>query len=341
MKFFMKNTAFFLTILNLSIFSFSVSADIIQTKTGGFIEGSFVKESKEFLEFETKGEVTKIKKEDVKTLEIGYFGIPFCYKKTSLFDSEDCTSLLYSVTDNHIILAKGVGYLHREKIFLSDLKYFYSNDLEKNKTLTKVIKENSKLHLKTKGNEFILSKVNKIIKNKFILTEVESNKTKELIESEISALEWKQETKTTNYAELPLYATPGVYQVANDRYLKGFSLSILFFGSLAYAASQQIVISQSVPSQFILPFNNSVLLFDDPNHKKTIQTYTQNRNLAIGAAGILWGVHFLDVWISERNFESKSFIGWISVRPELFQSSNLFVNDKIGFYANFSLELKF
>lgn len=335
----MNNKLSFLVLL--SILSFSVSADIIQTKTGRFIEGSFIKESREFLEFETKGEVTKIKKEDVKTLEIGYFGIPFCYKKTGLFDSEDCSSLLYSVTEDHIIIAKGVGYLHREKIPLSDLKYFYSNDLEKNKTLTKVIKENSKLHLKTKGNEFILSKINKIVKNKFTLTEVETNKKKELSESEISALEWKQETKTTNYVELPLYATPGVYQVANDRYLKGFSLSILFFGSLAYAASQQIAISQSVPSQFLIPFSNSVLILEDPSYKKTIQTYTQNRNLAIGAAGILWGIHFLDVWISEKNFESKSFIGRFSVQPEFLISSSFFGNNQIGVYSNFSFELKF
>lgn len=328
-------------IILFSFVKFSLFADIIQTKTGSFIEGSFIQESKDFIEFETKGEIIKIKKEDIKTLEIGYFGIPFCYKKKGLFDSEDCSSLLYSVNDKSIIIAKGVGYLHREVIPLSELKYFYSNDLEKNQTLTKVLKENAKLHLKTKGNEFILCKINKISKNKFVLTEIETNTTKELLEGEISALEWKQETRRINYAELPLYATPGVYQVANEKYLKGFSLSILFFGSIAYAVSQQIAISQAIPDQFLIPFNNSLLILDDPKYDQNIQNYTRNRNLGIGAAVIFWGIHFFDLWISEKNFEKESFIVKLSVQSEKSHNVNFFVNDIINVYTNIRFELKF
>ncbi len=323
------------------LFYFSLNADIIQTKTGRFIEGNYIQETKEFLEFETKGEIIKIKKDEVKHLEIGYFGIPFCYKKNGLFDSEECDSLLYSVSENSITVAKGVGYLHREKIPLSNLKYFYAHDLEKNKTLSKVFKENAKLHIRTKERNFYLCKINKITKNILVITEIDTNSTKELLESEISSMEWKQESKSMNYAELPLYVTPGVYQIANEKYWKGFSFSILFFGSVAYAVSNQIAISQSQASQFLLPINNSIFIFEDPNHKKIVQDYTQKRNIAIGVAGFFLGLHILDVFLTEKNFESKSFIGGFHIQLENPKNPFISSYNLENFFYGFYLQYKF
>jgi hypothetical protein len=322
-------------ILLLFFLFHSLQADIIELKNGRFIEGNFLKDSKKEIEFESNGIIKKIDKEDIKKLYIGYLGIPFCYKKKGFFETKDCSGLLFSLDEKQIIVAKGVGYVNREKISLQELKYLKVENLEQTKVLSKVLKPNIEIYIKDKTQKWDYLKIHEFKKGNFLVTDLTTQEKKQINELEIHEIEWKQKKDPFQWSDIAFYGMPGIYQFSNESYIKGFLLANVFLGLGIYAGVQQNRLNQTQPESFLIIWNGLPLTIPSPNSNAEIQSIQNSRNTALAGMGGVLFIHLLDVYWTEKTTENQ--IGFHLYGK---QEKNFLLN-QLETQVRFSLELKF
>jgi small nuclear ribonucleoprotein (snRNP)-like protein len=254
--------------------------------------GRFVSEEGQSILFQVFNETKKIAKKDIKKLEIGYSGIPSCYKRKKNW-SETCGQILHSFDKNKIILGKGDGLLDKEEIELKELSMIRMKKNKKEDKFLYILKSGIKVELKV-NKEIIKGEIRSIDSNHLVILDDKSNNRK-FTELEVDEIFWEN-TSTGSYNFLT-YIIPGVMQYRNGKKLKGSLMGFFFFGLIAGAASEYSAAGKALNDDIdYLIINNNVYIGSNLNPNPAFEGHIRNMNYAIGGAVLLYLFHSYEVY---------------------------------------------
>jgi hypothetical protein len=318
-------------------FSFSeLYSDLLTLKSGEVLEGTFVSEKEKTIQFEVSGKVQEVFKKNIKSLELGYVGTPFCYKKVN--EVENCQTILFSVDDKKIVLAKGKGFTEKEEISLQDLEYFYSENLSKKDKITNQIKPKAEIEVLSSKGEW-RGRVKKYDLTKGTISlEVEGQaEVLELQEDELIRFRWRPK-KPFDWKKLPPMAIPGVYQFSYNKW-KGATMSVfcLLFAVMIPIEYQNAQTALN-NDQTILYFNNNVYIVSGFGSNPAFETHKRNMNLAIFGLSALMTYHVVDVYLTEKNLQGPQTKFQLQIQPHEFFALNTNLHN---FQKEMNISLKF
>jgi hypothetical protein len=308
-------------ILILLLFFSPIHADLLELKSGEFLEGQFIGEKGNFIEYEVKGSTKRIPKTNVKKLEIGYNGTSFCYKR--LNEVEDCNAILVHLDDKKMVIGKGKGSTIKEEILLTDLDYLHSENIRKKDRIAGVIKPKAKLRINSSQTElkgFITG--NDPVKGTVQFELDGKGEVIELSESEITELHWKADLPF-DWKFIPRIAIPGVYQWPHNKWKS--SGMILLFLALGAAIPVEHGNAQKAleKDQEVLLFNNTIYFLNGIGNNSAFENHKRNRNIAIGGLGGLMLYHWVDVYITEKNSKGNATTIQLQMNPALIPNLGL------------------
>ncbi len=307
---------FFLCVYLFYCTSF-IFADTIKLKSGETLNGKFISENQDKIVFDTFKEKLTIDKKNIQSVELGYSGIPVCYK-LSYNPVETCNDLLYSFTQDEIAFVVDSGsnikkYKHIEVNFIKLTQQNAGSDI-----LAK-IPGGIKIKITNTSDEEIEGKIESVNPNQIEIIK-KSGENVTLTAGDIQILYWESEGLMVKTKNVVKYTIPGFVQFD---YNKPKSISLigltLFFGAAAYMeynAAQKALNNNTniipVGDYFIvgnnfLPSNNYI--------------YHKNRmNMAIGGLVAVGLFHFYDVFFNAEEADSIS----IDLKQYDFKRSPIF-----------------
>ena len=100
-----------------------LQADLLRLKSGEELEGFYIREVDGVVEFKlADGTDREIPADEVANLEMGYTGVPLCYRTKEKPDEEVCNVLLHKIEGNQMVIADQRGYLSLRKIPLHTVR---------------------------------------------------------------------------------------------------------------------------------------------------------------------------------------------------------------------------
>lgn len=297
-------------------------ADTIKLKNGKTLNGKFISENQEEVTFDTFEEKIKIDKTTIQSIELGYSGIPVCYK-LSYKPVENCDDQLYSFTKDEIIFIvdNGADIKKYKPIGVSLIKLSRSG--AGSEILTR-LPNGIKIRIVKTSKEEVEGKIRSISPNQVQLSKKNGESAKVSV-GEIQTVYWESGGVLTKTADVLKYTIPGFVQF---KYNKPKSLSLmglwLLFAiaiPIEYNAAQK-ALDNNVN---IIPVGDYFMVVNNALPSNNFQFHRNRMNIAIAGLSVVTAYHFYDVIF---NSEDEDSISIQLMRNPIFTQNNFLIESK-------------
>lgn len=260
-------------------------ADLLRLKDGTVLEGKFISNTGDVTVFLTKDGEKRIPSDTIEQVEVGYSGLPLCYKTKG--DSKKCGAVLHKLGPKKAVIATGDGNTERKEIPADDI-IFLEFDKQSNEKAVAVLQEGANVKLKT-GDQTVEGKVKKKADGSVEL-KTRDGTSRKLAEADITGGVVTSSpfiAGTWNYLAL----IPGFPQLQREQNLKGYGImgTMGMFGAIGLVEYLQ---AEAVDAQ--AESDIGFKFFGDTTLVKKFEGHQQNQMIMGGLAAILYAYHFYD-----------------------------------------------
>ncbi len=298
---------FFITIF--LFFTPSMDADILILKNGKTMVGAYSKEDGKYIYFkDMNSRQQRFVLQDVEKIQIGYTGLPACYRELKNPQKKICNVLFKSFENENLVLIYGSGYTDIMKISTDTLLDLEINFLPTLSLDGTTLPKNVFIKAQNKGtttigkislamNDFFLLKDLKGIEKKVILKQVRKlsftfQEVKLAESKDIKSKEKEDKGQVSRHVKnIPYYFLPGVGQLVNKR--NGVGATLL---------TASILCSFGIFYQYQLAINAANIANENKNNPVRVQDERRNFDIAndrqkyfIGGLVLLYTWNLLDL----------------------------------------------
>ncbi len=209
----------------LAFFPTTLRADFIYLKNGTVIEGYFLSQEGDEMIFKDMDErEVRIPERQIRRLEVGYSGIPVCYRERGE-STDDCDILLHSVNSQYAVFVPSsrAGSLKPRRVRMEDVEHIEVKKRSRRERIIPILSEGIWVELRL-DDGVIRGEVREIMGSS-ILVDPGDGTSQKVYENQMKEVQlfipyvppvWRR----FDYWKL----VPGVYQYRQGRYLMGSSI---------------------------------------------------------------------------------------------------------------------
>jgi hypothetical protein len=301
MKYFQLSISF----LILCFYSRTIWSDIVLLKSGKTIEGKFIETNSNYTIIDNFDRKIKISNIEIDSIEVGYSGIPVCYKIKD--EAENCKSKLHLLSQSKVVLVSGKGFL--------DAKVYNSNDLlsikgsinSKEDSLTKYIRIGIGLEIVDSNSKSFKGKLISISDDGVLTLESPSDKVYNIPSKSIKTFSyyspsWFKLSKIHPLVQI----VPGLPQINKGEFWKGSALmgfgAVTFFGA---AFEYNNARNAAKPEVSYLPLGTQLVATSAFSNNKSFEMHKQNFQILTAGFILIYAYHFYDIY-SDQNISENS-----------------------------------
>ena len=312
--------------LLLAIFSGPLLSDTVTLKNGNKLRGKIITEDEKQIVLKTKTAVETLKREEIKSVEIGMTGVPVCVTFMNQAEKEKCDFSLVSLTSSKAYLLSdndnepvGHNFKHIKSIHIKK-----ENDSQNS---IPYLKNGMEVEIFLKKGTIEAGIVKEKLEDRVILER--ANKTSTIYETAIASVKLSN-NKAVKPIAIPYRAVvPGWAQYHRNEKVKSAVYYTLFFGITGGMAAEylQALNSKKKAEEYqLLPLSQASTYFLYNPDYSAYNSHRQNYYALSGALFLLYAVNFWDVY--RNDIRSVSF----SVREEPYERR------EYSYHLNFSFK---
>lgn len=286
----------FLLILTFFSVFLRLEADMLTLKSGEVYVGRYVSDENDAIQFEIENnEVKSFPKTIIKKFELGYSGMPVCFKRADKW-AEECDRILHQIDDKRAILGTGKGLLKKEEIQLSNLKYIKVVRTNPKEKLITVLRPGSEIEIEVNGKQQRV-KIKKV-KPDSLEVENESGKTEQIADSKINGYTWKPADERVVVQRTPFYKylVPGWIEYEHKKW-KGILVFTLFVGFAAAIPVEYNAAAEAANNNVTyIPVNGNLFIIRNLFPSAEYNADIRNMNYAIGGLAMVLSYHSYEVY---------------------------------------------
>ncbi len=218
-----------------------IHADLIHLRNGKVIEGIFDSQKGNILVFNTYDGKKEIPANLISKMELGYTGVPACYKLHEDFFLS-CDALLHMADTKEALIVPHRGSMVRKKIPWEKIKFLEFQKEKQDQRVISLLSRGLKLSVTLdKGQKFEGTIV--AVRASYLSLKQSDGKIKKLSEKELKRGVISPITKEKGEQKVPhqfrvIKIFPGFLQIKDGRWITGFSILGMILGASAYGYSE-------------------------------------------------------------------------------------------------------
>ncbi|WCL47996.1 hypothetical protein [Leptospira sp. GIMC2001] len=337
----MRTIHFRLIFIFIPILSSNIWSDVILLKNGKTIEGKYIESDDNWLVIDNFEKLIRIQSNQVQSMDVGFSGIPICYKLKNNSD-KNCNGILHFLSRNKMVIAQGSGYMEALEIPISEIDNFQIQINKKNDQLSRYIRSGIILRISLTNKDIIIGKYLKTT-DRILQFQVE-NETKKIPENQIQLVEYESDFHIDENMQYVKYLLPGYSQWQRQSKAKGallMGMSTISLLGIGYEYNQAMQSSKREITY--IPVNNQLVGTNSLSNNSKFDGHIRNMNILSGVLLICYIYNTYDIVYDSNdsygNRENLSSIQFTSELKQRFPDKNLFAvgqtNDLWALYFSF------